>query len=233
MSAKTLVYAPPSLDQAQIDAFHQDGFTVVRNLIPSPMIDELRVGYDQAVNGEYLVDGWKHRMGPDRILQLGMPHTHITEWNGHPYLVRLVTVGKHLLGEDIEYKYDQLIYKPPHNPVELLWHQDAGYGWPGKANYRSLTCWLAFSSVTKEMGSMQFVPGSHLEGIAEHVDATHRNPIGGALEVAVDASQAVTVEFGPGDATFHHGRTLHYTSGNSTDQPRRGLSTHMWPEPNE
>ena len=40
--------------------------------------------------------------------------------------------------------------------------------------------------------------------------------------------RAVTVEYGPGDVTIHHGRTLHYTSGN----PRRGLSIHLWPEPN-
>ena len=61
---------------------------------------------------------------------------------------RIVAVGKQLLGDDIEYKYDQLIYKPPGNSVELLWHQDAGYGWPGKANHRSATCWLALSAAT-------------------------------------------------------------------------------------
>ena len=106
-------------------------------------------------------------------------------------------------------------------------------GWKGKANYRSGTCWLALSEVTEKMGALQFVPGSHLEGIAEHIDATHKNPINGALEVHVDESKAVQVEYGPGDATIHHSRTLHYTSGNDTDQPRRGLSTHLWPEPNE
>lgn len=223
---------PSKLDQYQIDTFHQNGFIVVRNLIPVPMLEVLCTGYDNAINGQYPVDGWKHHLGQDRILQLGMPHTHIPLWNNHPYLALLVAVGKQLLGEDIEYKYDQLIYKPPHNPVELLWHQDAGYGWPGKANYRSLTCWLAFSSVTKAMGALQFIPGSHLTGIAKHVDATHRNPISGALEVTVDLAKAITVEYSPGDATFHHGRTLHYSSGNSTAQPRRGLSTHMWPDPN-
>jgi ectoine hydroxylase-related dioxygenase (phytanoyl-CoA dioxygenase family) len=65
------------------------------------------------------------------------------------------------------------------------------------------------------------------------VDATHKNPINAALEVMVDESLAVTVEYGPGDVTIHHGRTLHYTRGNSTDCPRRGLSIHLWPEPND
>ena len=47
------------------------------------------------------------------------------------------------MGDDIEYSYDQLIYKPPGTSVELLFHQDAGYGWPGRANSRGMTSWLA------------------------------------------------------------------------------------------
>ncbi len=211
------------LEQEQIGEFKQQGFVVLRGLIPEEMVDELRAGYD--------VPGWK--IAPDRILQLGNPHKNIPRWRGHPYMRRIVAAARQLLGDDIEYRYDQLIFKPPHNTVELLWHQDAGYGWRGKANYRSGTCWLALSEVTTDMGGMQFVPGSHLEGIAEHVDARHRNPINAALEVMVDENRAVQVEYGPGDATIHHGRTLHYTSGNSTGRPRRGLSTHLWPEPNE
>ena len=219
------------LSAEQVESFHEQGFVVCRQFIPPAMVEELRRGYDAATRGE--VDAWKERWAADQILQLGVPNKHIPGWQGHPYLQRIVAAGKELMGEDIEYRYDQLIYKPPGNAVELLWHQDAGYGWPGKANFRGLTCWLAFTAVTRAMGALQFMPGSHKKGIAEHVDATHRNPISGALEVEVDQSEAVVVEYGPGDVTFHHCRTLHYSSGNSTDQPRRGLSTHLWPEPNE
>jgi phytanoyl-CoA hydroxylase len=210
-----------TLSEEQIAEFHERGFVHLREFIPEDMLAELREGYDAATRGVYDVDGWNQKIAVGDILQLGMPNTHIPGWRGHEYLQR------------IEYKYDQLIYKPPGSEVELLWHQDAGYGWPGKANYRSTTCWLALSEATEEMGSLQFMPGSHKEGIAEHVDATYKNPIGGALEVMVDQDKAVVVEYGPGDVTFHHGRTLHYSRGNSTDQPRRGLSTHLWPEPNE
>ena len=222
----------PQLKADQIDQFNQDGFVVLRGFIGSQWLAQLRRGYDNAVANRYDVDGWKQKIKPGAILQLGMPHSHIPEWNGHPYLAHIIAAGKQLLGDDIEYKYDQLIYKPPHNPVELLWHQDAGYGWPGKANFRGLTCWLALSDVSADMGSLQFIPGSHLDGIAEHVDATYKNPINGALEVDVAQERAVTVEYAAGDVSFHHGRTLHYSPGNSTDRPRRGLSTHLWPAPN-
>ena len=221
------------LTAAEIAQFRDDGFVVLREFIPADMLAELREGYDAATRGECDVDGWNQKIVRGDIMQLGMPNAHIPGWQGHPYLHLIVAVGKQLLGDDIEYRYDQLIFKPPGNSVELLWHQDAGYGWPGKANHRSATCWLALSAATEEMGSLHFLPGSHKEGIAEHIDATYKNPVGGALEVDVDASKAVVVEYGPGDASFHHGRTLHYSRGNSTDQPRRGLSTHLWPDPNE
>ena len=221
-----------TLTAEQIAQFEVNGFLILRGFIPADMLADLRCGYDAATRGEFDVDGWNEKIRSGQILQLGMPSRHIPGWEEHDYLRRMVAVGKQLLGEDIDYKYDQLIYKPPGNPVELLWHQDAGYGWPGKANYRSLTCWLALSAATEAMGSLHFLPGSHKEGIAEHVDATHKSPINAALEVRVDESRAVVVEYGPGDVTFHHGRTLHYSRGNTTDQPRRGLSTHLWPDPN-
>jgi len=217
------------LTQGQVDTFHREGFVVVRKLISAEMIAELAEDYDRATRDEFDVPVWEGRIEPGKTLQLGNPSLKIPGWEDHAYRKRIVQVGKELLGEDIDYKYDQLIYKPPGSDVELLWHQDAGYGWQGEANHRAVTCWLALSKATKEMGSMQFIPGSHLHGIAEHIDAQHKNPITKALEVIVDESQAVTIEFEAGDATFHHGRTLHYTSGNETDEPRRGLSTHLWP----
>jgi hypothetical protein len=36
-------------------------------------------------------------------------------WRDHVYLQRIIQVGKELLGDDIDYRYDQLIFKPPYN----------------------------------------------------------------------------------------------------------------------
>ena len=79
------------------------------------------------------------------------------------------------------------------------------------------------------MGSLQFLPGSHLGGIVDHQPAPDKTPLGG-LEAEVNESLAEVVEYEPGDVTIHHGCTLHFTSSNTTDIPRRGLSTHIWPE---
>ena len=218
-----------TLTNQQIETFNTDGYIVIRQLIPRDMLDELTVDYDRATRGELDVPEWKSKFGKGKTLQLGHPSRKITGWEDHAYRKIIVDVGKQLLGDDIEYSYDQMIFKPPGSDTELLWHQDAGYGWKGEANGRSTTCWLAFSKATKAMGSLQFIPDSHQHGIVEHIDATDRSPIQAVLEAVCDPSLAETVEYEPGDATFHHGRTLHYSEGNSTDEPRKGLSTHLWP----
>ena len=77
---------------------------------------------------------------------------------------------------------------------------------------------------------MQFIPGSHRQGLVEHDDASKRSIISGALEVLdVDESKAVKITMSPGDLSLHHCRTLHYTSGNEANTPRCGLVIHMGP----
>lgn len=46
----------------------------------------------------------------------------------------------------------------------------------------------------------------------------------------MDLSKAVKVTMSPGDVSFHHSRTLHYTSANEADTPRCGLVTHLKPQ---
>lgn len=216
------------LTKADIDEFHDRGFVVVRQLIPKTMIDELIVGYDEAVQGKYDVEAWRESLAKGGALQLMRPYERLPGWHGHPYMEIILDVARQLLGEDMQYKSDQMIYKPPRTHAPLLWHQDAAYGWKDEARERSCTAWLSLATATREMGSLQFIPGSHRHGVVEHANANHKTPVGG-LEAAVDASLAEVVEYEAGDATFHHGCTLHYTSSNTTDTPRRGLSIHIMP----
>lgn len=151
------------LSAPEISEFHERGFVVVRGLIPRPMVDVLRKGYDAVTRGEVESMPLRERIASDPegeplMQQLGGPYRNIDGWSEVGYLERLVAIGKQLMGEDIEYSYDQLIYKPPGSTVELLYHQDAGYGWPGKASTRGMTCWLALSEAVEEQGSLRFVP---------------------------------------------------------------------------
>jgi len=68
-----------------------------------------------------------------------------------------------------------------------------------------------------------------LGAVQPHFDVSDRSEINNALATNADASQAVSCPLAPGDASFHHCRTLHFTGGNTSDTPRHGLITHFFP----
>jgi ectoine hydroxylase-related dioxygenase (phytanoyl-CoA dioxygenase family) len=219
----------PLLTQAQISDFWRDGFVVVRNLITPQQAEELRADTDRALRGELQVPEFGTNKVRGRVVQLANPSQHIPGWQKHAYFHNALAAARQLAGDDVDYRYDQIIFKPPHTPSVTDWHQDAGY-WKGHGGEdRALTCWLALSPAFLENGCMQFIPGSHTGEIQPHGDVAHRSEINDGLATYADAAKAVACPLSPGDATFHHCRTLHYTGGNSSDVPRYGLITHFFP----
>jgi len=78
---------------------------------------------------------------------------------------------------------------------------------------------------------MQFIPGSHRQGVLEHV-FWDDDPAHNLLEaVGVDTSTAVACPLTKGGCTFHDKRTLHFTEANSTDQPRYAYPVEHQAEP--
>ncbi len=212
--------------------FDENGYVVIRGFFSADEINPLRAAYDALVKEtEEENDGQKRGQ---MIQRSGLATTHET-WRENSYLQAIVQAGRELLGTDIDFWYDQIIMKPAGNSGSTPWHQDAGY-WAGDspriklANERGITCWLALSEVTALHGCMQFIPGSHRGGLVDHVSAAHRSAISGAREaIGVDESRAVRITMHPGDLSFHHSRTLHYTTGNEAKTPRCGLVTHLAP----
>ncbi|MEO0333675.1 MAG: phytanoyl-CoA dioxygenase family protein, partial [Bacteroidota bacterium] len=76
-------------------------------------------------------------------------------------------------------------------------------------------------------GCMWYVPGSHLQPMRPHQPAGKG---GGALECQATEEEGVAVELQPGECILHHGGTLHYSRGNSTDLRRRAFITNFRPE---
>jgi ectoine hydroxylase-related dioxygenase (phytanoyl-CoA dioxygenase family) len=217
------------LTREQIESFERDGFVAVRHLITPEQVEELRADYDRALRGEIPVPEFEGNKQRGMVVQLSSPSRHIPGWAEHAYFRNALSVARQLLGDDLEYQYDQIIFKPPHAGSPTDWHQDAGYWKEGGGADRAVTCWLALSPAFPENGCMQFIPGSHRGPIQPHFDVSDRSPINNALATTADASRAVACPLAPGDASFHHCRTLHYTGGNMSDTPRHGLITHFFP----
>lgn len=216
------------LADRRVRDFEEQGYVVIRGLVSEVELEPMLASYLAAARRERVIAGWNDHLRPGQIVQLGDPSAKLG-WRGMPYFARIGALARTLGGEDMVLAYDQMIYKQPGQEAEVLWHQDAGYDWPGSAGERGITCWLALVDVTRDQGTMTFLPGSHRRGIVPHHAAQDRNPIGGALEAEADTGAAEVVEYRAGDCSFHHGRTLHYTGANRTDRPRASLSSHFWP----
>jgi hypothetical protein len=119
---------------------------------------------------------------------------------------------------------DHIIVKPPGSTSPTPWHQDEAY-WKNDLEYNELSIWIGLQDVTEKMGCMQFIPASHGGPVYPH-HPWKQNPAIVALEIDdgyVNDAEAVACPVAGGGATVHHSRTLHFTSGNSSETPRRAL----------
>lgn len=129
-----------------------------------------------------------------------------------------------LIGPDILLLDVTYIVKEPHSPSFVSWHQDLTY-W-GLEGGDQVSMWLALSPATAESGCMRMIPGSHRAGKQAHIDrGDSNNVLARGQEVAeVGEENAVLVPLLPGQASFHHGWTLHASLPNRSDGRRIGLN---------
>ncbi|MEO1194051.1 MAG: phytanoyl-CoA dioxygenase family protein [Pseudomonadota bacterium] len=131
-----------------------------------------------------------------------------------------------ILGPDLLVWGATFFIKEPHTESFVSWHQDLRY-W-GLSNPEGLvSAWLALGPVTRANGCMRFVPGSHHGGLLtheDHQDATNILTRGQTVAMAVDEENTVAVELEPGQFSLHHGRLLHASAPNRSDERRIGLA---------
>ena len=139
----------------------------------------------------------------------------------HPRILDIVEalIGPNILLYDVEY-----IVKEPHTPSFVSWHQDLTF-W-GLSDDLQVSLWLALSPATAESGCMRMIPGSHKSGMIEHVtsDDGENVLLQGQTVSNVDERGAVMCALKPGQASFHHGWTLHASMPNHSADRRIGLN---------
>ncbi len=139
----------------------------------------------------------------------------------HPRVLDTVTA---LLGPDVLLWNATYIIKEPGDAAHVSWHQDLAY-W-GLDGEDEVSMWLALSPADETHGCMRMVPGSHRAGHARHrptADATNVLYQGQTVD-GVDEGGAVTCPLRPGEASFHHGWTLHASGPNLGDGRRIGFN---------
>lgn len=118
---------------------------------------------------------------------------------------------------------------PDHAPTLVLWHQDGGYTYNAHLDQahseeavdvlRMVNVWAPLVPATEENGCMQFIPGTHTIGLAQHESKQYYLEIAPEdLEPYID--RAVSIELNPGDIVLFHNMLYHQGLPNRSNHIR-------------
>jgi len=220
----------PECSEAERAFYREHGWLVLEDVIDTGDLAELARRCQPILDHkEKLAFDWAWEKGVDRaqrrfkIVQ-GSPTLVWREIRETRFRAWMLRFANALVGEPVEFWYDQFLAKPPREGAPTYWHQDEGY-WGRNLDERGVTCWLPLQDVDARNGCMHFIDRSHKDGVLEHRQPEHVQS--DLLFCEPDLARAVSCPIRAGSVTFHHGKTPHMTPANRSDAWRSAVTTHM------
>ena len=191
------------------NVFEDEGFVIVRGLLTGAECAAYKAEIQRlvAINGDHA----------GVLVGLAANSAVFREAARHPKLINALTA---LIGPDIEFLSDKVVYKTKEQDFGSPWHQDWLY-WKGT---HKISVWIALDAATPENGCLKILPGSHKNVAAHEGDASDGHGFGHRLrEDAVDEAKTLSVPCEPGDAVIFHDLLLHASHPNVTGADRYSL----------
>lgn len=212
-----------------VEFFREHGWLVVDDAVDPADLAELDQRCDEIIDDRQrrAYDwAWSDDDGDQRTFRIlqAMPSLGTTRFDATPYRLWAVDFASALMGFPVEHWYDQLLAKPAATSVPTDWHQDEAY-WGRNLDDLGITCWMPLHDVDVDSGCMHFVDGGHRDGVLTHDRPEHIQS--DLLVCRPDTSRAVACPVRLGGVTFHHSKTPHMTTANTTVPWRKVLTQHM------
>ena len=215
--------------------FEENGYLKISNLLTSEEVTYYQNLYEDFLSNRIDASRYRSDLGghiddnissvTERITQIMVPSRIVPDLLGKSLHIKTNALAKQLMGDDMALDFDMLIDKVPFSDTPTPWHQDCAY-WSDMPDKRAVSCWVSLDEAKLDNGCMWYVSGSHLQPMRPHQPAGKG---GGALECQATEEEGVAVGLQPGECVLHHGGTLHYSRGNSTDLRRRAFITNFRP----
>jgi ectoine hydroxylase len=210
------------LTQTQIDAFHRDGYLIVKGLLDNEEVELLRnIAKADHELAQHVVSRADGEGGAVKVVV----NNELPEDTIYGALVRsqrIVKPMEQLLGDEIYHYHHKMILKEARVGGAWAWHQDYGYWYNNGCLWPDLgSCMIAVDQATKENGCLQVVSGSHRLGRIEHGKVGEQT--GADPERVAEIVQRLPVvycELQPGSAIFFHSNLLHRSDQNRSERPR-------------
>ena len=217
------------LTTSQLYRYQTEGYLVVEGVLSPEQLDQGR-----AVIAEF-IDRSRAVTANDAVFDLEADHRpdrpHLrrikSPARAHPFFDELLRsdaildLVESVLGADIRALGSKLNLKSGSGGSPVEWHQD--FAFHPHTNDDVVAVGIAFDDCTIDNGCLMVVPGSHSGPVLDH----HQDGLFvGAIDprtAPVDLTRAVPVVMAAGGVSLHHGRTVHGSSSNTSDRPRRLL----------
>ena len=211
--------------------FEENGYLKLYNILTNNHLGYYDKIYNDFINNKYNTTGLRSDLSGEKdgkkelITQIMLPSQILPQLINKPIHTFGLKIAQFLLGDDIVLDFDMLINKAPNTNKETPWHQDAAY-WIDMPDERALSIWFAIDKATLNNGCMWYTPRSHLLPLRKHSQPVK----GGALQCIGSENESVSVPLEPGSCVIHHGKTIHYSRGNSTKNNRRAFILNYRPK---
>lgn len=208
------------LSKDEVAQFGKQGFFILRNILTTPGLQQIREECMQAWDAEkQAFDPSKSWLQNSLLVNI---HHQSPAVRNYYFEGPLVEVASQLIGPNIKGATSQLTFKMRGNTKPFGWHQDNGYG--ELDPYNALTTLTALDDTDRGNGCLWLIPGSHQQGqIKVHQTEAQKNKQSEII-VEADDNLAIPMEMKAGDALIFNCWMLHKSDGNyATDRDRRIL----------
>jgi phytanoyl-CoA hydroxylase len=217
------------LSQAELTAYHRDGFIVLPDILTRDEVDALcRVTGEfvhrartVAANDEIYDLEESHSSAEPRVRRLKTPHLHDPEYARAARHPKIVEVLKDLWGT-VRFDTGKLNMKSAGYGAPVEWHQDWAF-YP-HTNDDLAAVGIMLDDCDTENGPMMVIPGSHLGPVYDHHGPDGR--FCGAIDpnaCEAEFSRALPCLGNAGSITVHHVRAVHGSATNFSGKERRFL----------
>ncbi len=207
------------ISQKEIDAYHEQGYLIIRNFISDEKVEQLRLRYhslrkklSEASNIQY--EDYEREISQVRDI-----------WKFDDDYRRLLledeiarAVPQFFANKSGRLLHDHIIHKPKGNNGIVPWHQDYTY-WPVDQS-NGLSFWIPLEDLDEQSGVLEVIPKSHSKGEEAPVDF-----INNQKQFPKNDIRFLTVN--KGDLVVLHSLTWHRTSENIS-VPQRTAYISLW-----
>ena len=211
---------PKVLSEEQVQTYHRDGFVGPIDLLTTEEAAELRRKIEE------IEAKWGDQIQSRCKIKAHLPFQFLCDVISHPKLLDAV---EDIMGPNILCWGSSFFQKEAHDPGFVSWHQDSTYY--GLEPPDTLTAWVAITDSNNESGCMEFIPGTHNQGIYRHEELkSDENLLSrGQTITDVDEDKAVPMVLEAGQFSFHKEDCVHGSAPNNSDDRRIGFSIHYIP----